>query len=88
MFEPHLKLQVATSAPGSIGCLRWAMRKVEVRRCLCRWIVDRAHINIARSAYVRWRMALDRVRLDLKISGQVRAVVITDDMPPATPWGK
>ena len=66
--------------------LRWAMRKVEVRWCPCRWAVDRAQISAARSAYVRWWMALDRVRLDLKASGLVRAFKVTDDMPPATPW--
>ena len=64
----------------------WVNRKVPIRWCPCRWVPDAAQISAARSAYSRWWMALDRVRLDLRASGMLRAFDLTDDMPKAAPW--
>ncbi|MFQ6553409.1 hypothetical protein AAD018_013815 [Aestuariibius insulae] len=78
----RVKRRVRTGARGD----RWFNRKVEVRWCPCRWVPDQAQISTARSAYVRWWIALDRFRVDLIGKGMLRSVVIAPDMPPSSPW--
>ncbi|MFQ6552941.1 hypothetical protein AAD018_011445 [Aestuariibius insulae] len=80
----RVKRRVRTGARGD----RWFNRKVEVRWCPCRWMPDLAQISAARSAYVRWWIALDRVRANLSAGGKLRSLTITSTMPAASPWTK
>ncbi|MFQ6550490.1 hypothetical protein AADZ90_021310 [Aestuariibius sp. 2305UL40-4] len=78
----HERRRVRSSGRGE----RWFNRKVEVRWCPCRWVPDHATISAARSAYVRWWIAVDRFRTILNASGQLRYTTLTMAMPPSSPW--
>ncbi|MDH2325993.1 hypothetical protein QCN27_03840 [Cereibacter sp. SYSU M97828] len=60
----------------------------EVRVCPITWSPSPSQIAAARREYMRWRLALREVRLNLVTSGMLRAHELTDAMPPQEPWSK
>lgn len=55
--------------------------------CPAMWVPSQATIAAARRDYLRWWSALLEIRTTLQ-SGCLSGVVLTDEMPPRTPWSK
>jgi hypothetical protein len=63
-----------------------AHRRVFESRACRITILDDRKIASARAANTEWWFAISYVRRSLKVSGMLRQVEITDEMPPRAPW--
>lgn len=58
----------------------------EVLACPVTYTCTMAEVMAARRFWMRWRGALAHLRHELATVGGLASVVLTDDLPPATPW--